>query len=82
MRNRLIMGAIRYETFKEKKQGHSYDIVSSIEARVKLYRETGNLEHVVDVANLCMIEFESPSHSNPNWESVDDGTHVEKRDPI
>ena len=79
MRNRLVMGALRYETFAEKRSGHTYDLIGSTIERLTAYQETGNMEHLVDAANLCMIEFETPSHRNPNWESVDDGMHVEKR---
>jgi len=74
------MGALRYETFEEKRhKDHGYDLIGSAIKRLELYQKTGNMEHLVDVANLCMIEFNYPSHKNPNWESVDDGIHVEKK---
>lgn len=79
MRNRLVMGALRYETFDEKRVRNDYDIIGSMEKRLAAYRRDGNLEHMVDVANLAMIEFECPSHRNPTWQSVDDGQHVEKQ---
>ena len=79
MRNRLVMGAMRYETFDEKHEGHSYDVMASVVDRADLYRQTGNVEHLVDIANLCMIEFECPSHVKANWDPVDDGVHVGKR---
>lgn len=79
MRNRLIMGALRYETFQEKEnKDHGYDLIGSAISRLQKYQSTGNMEHLVDVANLCMIEFACPSHSNPTWESIDDGEHVKK----
>lgn len=80
MRNRLIMGAMRYETFEEKRFSNTYDMLRSMEQRLQLYRETGNMEHLVDVANLCMIEFECPSHPRPRWDSTDDGVHVERKE--
>ncbi len=79
MRNRLIVGALRYETFEEKRLHNGYDIAGSIRARIDAYAKDGNLEHMVDIANLCMIEFESPSHRNPTWEAIDDGIHVERK---
>lgn len=79
MRNRLIVGACRYETFKEKKLNNIYKIIESIKHRLSLYKETGNQEHLVDCANLLMIEFECPTHPNPHFSPSDDNSyHVEK----
>lgn len=76
MRNRMIVGAYRY--------GQLYDVnllkrdmVGSIIKRAEKYRADGNQEHLVDIANLAMIEFVRPSHPNPKFASVDDGEHVE-----
>jgi hypothetical protein len=81
MRNRLIVGAIRYETFEEKKKHNKYDILSSIRRRLDAYEATGNQEYLVDSANLLMIEFECPTHPNPHFEAIDDGVHVEVKCP-
>lgn len=78
MRNRLIVGACRYETFDEKRANNQYKIMESIKDRLAKYEATGNQEHLVDCANLLMIEFECPTHTNPHFEPSDDGTHVEK----
>lgn len=78
MRNRLIVGACRYETFDEKRANNQYKIMESIKDRFAKYEATGNQEHLVDCANLLMIEFECPTHTNPHFEPSDDGTHVEK----
>lgn len=80
MRNRLIMGALRYETMANKrKSNHSYDMIGSAITRLQAYQETGNMEHLVDVANLCMLEYDAPSHRSPNWSPTDDGEHVQKK---
>ncbi|MEM6471706.1 MAG: hypothetical protein AAF802_19250, partial [Planctomycetota bacterium] len=68
-----------YETFDEKRLSNSYDMVGSMQQRLEAYQKDGNLEHMVDVANLCMIEFERPSHRKPTWAAIDDGIHVGKR---
>jgi hypothetical protein len=81
MRNRLIMGAIRYQPFAEKRQGHNYDLIGSIRARLDKYEQSGNQEHLVDCANLLMIEFDCPSHPDAHFEAIDDGTHVQERSP-
>jgi hypothetical protein len=67
MRNRLIMGA------SDKPQ---YDRINSILKRLNVYRQTGNLELLVDAANLCLCEFVEGQHPNRHWHAVDDGEHV------
>lgn len=65
MRGRLIMGAFRYEC--EDLDGYRrprkfFDNVPSMRQRLDAYEESGDLEHLVDVANLCMIEFRASRH--------------------
>lgn len=74
MRNRLVMGAMRYGRLHApgKKQ---YDRVASVKKRVQLYAETGNLEHLVDVANECLLEFEESRHPQRHF-GAGDGEHV------
>ena len=80
MRNRLIMGAMRYETFDDKRRtGCSYDYIASITSRLKKYQETGNTEHLVDAANCLMLEFEFGNHPTKHFSSIDDGEHVAKK---
>lgn len=77
MRNRLIMGAIRYGRINARKK-KKYNRVDSIRQRLDLYEETGNAEHLVDIANLCMLEFEEPNHPNFHWKAQDDSIHTEE----
>lgn len=74
MRARLVMGAFRYGTFEEQKHSRR-DNVPSILKHAVLYQETGNAEHLVDVANLALVEFTRPSHPDFHFESIDDGDH-------
>lgn len=80
MRNRLLIGRYRYGSFSEqlKAGGSDYDNVGSCIERLRLFQQTGNLEHLVDVANLCMKEFVCGKHPNRHFESSDDGVHVRK----
>jgi len=75
MRNRLWMGAIRYGVINEPGKP-KYDYMTSIVSRAKLYRQTGNQELLVDIANLCLVEFEQKGHPLAHFESIDDGDHV------
>ena len=74
MRWRLVMGAFRYKMFREQKRERR-DNLPSIERHLQLYRETGNGEHLVDIANLALVEFTLPSHPDFYFKSVDDGDH-------
>lgn len=77
MRNRLIMGAFRYGCFHS--QGKpKYDRTESIEKHVRLYREDGNLEHLVDIANIALCEFEESYHPLRHFKGLDDSEHIKK----
>lgn len=71
MRNRLIMGAFRYGT-KAEKDGLNirYDYAKAIKPRLELYLETGDIELLVDVANLALLEFQHGKHPKKHFGSV------------
>lgn len=75
MRNRLLMGAFRYGLL-EVKRHQRWDFLGSLERRIEQYKQTGSQEHLVDAANLLMLEFEFPQQANAHWLSIDDGEHV------
>lgn len=75
MRNRMLMGAFRYGLLHANVRPN-YGYVDSIERRLKIFRETGNMEYLVDIANICLIIFETKAHPNAHFESVDDGEHA------
>lgn len=78
MRNRLVMGAIRYGRLKSKNKAQ-YERISSMIRRLELYAQTGNDEYLVDVANMALLEFEEGTHPNKHFSSIDDGEHVKIR---
>ena len=73
--NRLIMGAFRYGQLNATDKA-KYNRIDSIRQRLDLYETSGNQEHLVDIANLCMLEFEEPNHDNAHWSAIDDGIHT------
>ena len=79
MRNRLIMGRIRYGGLHEHKGRVLYDHVGSAINRLRMYQRTGNAEHLVDSANLCLVEFTQEGHENFHFKSADDGYHSPKK---
>ena len=75
MRNRLIMGALRYGRIGASGKP-KYERTNPMIKRLNKYAETGNKEFLVDVANLCLLEFVECSHPNEHFDSIDDGEHV------
>jgi hypothetical protein len=71
MRNRLVMGALRYGRLNSPGKP-KYDLLKAIKARVDRYAETGNVEFLVDVANLALLEFEEGNHPNKHFAAIDD----------
>lgn len=77
MRNRLLMGRFRYGRMDRAEQ-RNYDRVGSALKRLRHYQVTGNLEYLVDAANLCLMEFEHGEHPSRHFEAADDGEHVDR----
>ena len=74
MRNRMMMGGLRYGIMA-RKSNKNYNYLADVERRLKLYRVTGNTEHLVDIANLCLLAFEFDKHPLKHFASADDGEH-------
>lgn len=75
MRNRLLMGAYRYGTIGAPGKPR-YDHAADCIARLSLYQEDGNMEHLVDVANLCLLEFVEGRHPRRHFAAQDDVLHT------
>lgn len=78
MRNRLIMGAIRYGRIHSPGKKKRDRIASAIH-RLRMYCVDANQEHLVDAANECLLEFEEPMYHPKNRLSFapkDDGYHT------
>lgn len=80
MRNRLIMGALRYGNVLGTVDKSKYDLVHSIERRVRLYKESDNAEYLVDIANYALLEFVNESHPKFHFEMIDDGEHAKLKE--
>ena len=80
MRARLVMGYYRYGGLTSPtRRATPHDNVGSAIRRLQTYYSTGNQEHLIDAANLCMVEFMVPScHPAPHWSSTDDGQHTRR----
>ena len=75
MRNRMVMGAFRYAPLCYQ-FGGNYDNIGSIQKRCKAYLEDGNGEHLVDIANIALVEWVT---KRPQFTPIDDGEHTQRR---
>ena len=71
MRNRLLIGSMRYGLIGSPGKP-KYDRPNCMINRLNLYKETGNLEHLVDIANLALLEYVEGDHPDKHWNVVDD----------
>lgn len=75
MRRRLITGGFRYgrllAQFKPR-----LDRTSDMARRVEEYRRTHNTEHLVDIANIAMMEFVEGRNPARHFTPSDDGEHT------
>jgi len=78
MRNRLIMGSLRYGKLGSPNKPQ-YNRMDSIQRRVEKYIKTGNLEHLVDIANISLVEFVEGNHTKKHFNSIDDGEHTRRK---
>ena len=78
MRDRLVMGAFRYGRLRASGKP-SYSRIASILKRPADYERHGNLEKLVDIANLCLCEFVEGEHPRRHWSSLTEGDHVSMR---
>ena len=76
-KNRMIMGYFRYGSLQSQIGRAKYDNVGSIEKRLSIYKSDHNREHLVDIANLAMIEF--ATHPDYPFNPSDDGVHAAKK---
>lgn len=77
MRNRMIVGGFRYGPTPTQKR-RAFDNISDIKRRLGLYEDEGNMEHLVDAANVTILECLKKSHPNFHFTPIDDGVHAER----
>lgn len=74
----MIMSYYKYGKIvkNHSKSDNHMDAVSNLLKRLEMYKETGNTEFLVDVANFAMIEFMNPQHENAHFKGTD-GDNIE-----
>lgn len=71
MRNRVVVSYHKYGPLADA-VAHGADFVKALETRLTKYRETGNTEWLMDVANYAMFEFMYPSHRDAHFRATSD----------
>lgn len=73
----MVMSYYKYGKMTQNhKVDNLMDAVANLEKRLEMYKETGNTEFLVDVANFAMIEFTYPQHPDAHFKGTD-GKNVE-----
>lgn len=68
----MVMSYYKYGKVNQNhKSDNLMDAVANLEKRLQMYKETGNTEFLVDVANFAMIEFMCPQHTNAHFRGTD-----------
>ena len=73
--NRKICGAVRYGLLGARDKP-KWDRISDAIRRLEAYRQDSNAEHLVDVANLCELEF---VEGDGVLRAQAEGEHVQER---
>jgi hypothetical protein len=76
MRDRLVVGALRYGLIGAPDKP-VYDRLGAIEEKLKEYRLTGNDELLVEIATGAMCEFVEGTHPKKHFAAGDDTKHLE-----
>ena len=71
MQNRMVVSYYKYGPIKTNLENRYTDTMASLEKRLQKYRETGNTEWLIDVANMCMMEFMYPQHPKAHFRATD-----------
>lgn len=69
-RNRMAMSYYKYGPIAVNFGEKLCKATPQIHARLKLYEETGNTEWLVDIANMCMIEWKYPQHPQAHFRAT------------
>jgi hypothetical protein len=60
------MGALRYGRLHAPGKPH-YNRIAGARKRLHQYEASGNLECLVDLANMALLEFEEGTHPKRHW---------------
>jgi hypothetical protein len=71
MQDRMVMSYYKYGPVKVNYEQKLINNMESLEKRLQKYKDTGNTEYLIDVANFAMIEFMYPQHKGAFYKATD-----------
>lgn len=75
MLSRIFVGEVRYGVAHRRKR-----YLDRLEKEVAAYRRTGNLEHLFNAANYCVLECIAPQHPKHHLDATVDSVTREPND--
>ncbi|KOA20137.1 hypothetical protein CLHOM_13320 [Clostridium homopropionicum DSM 5847] len=76
-KNRMITSYYKYGPIKNNYGEKLINAIENLEIRLKKYKDTGNTEYLLDVANFAMIEFMYPQHKDSFFKATDSEDKLE-----
>lgn len=70
MQNRIVVSHYKYGWISDCYDSGLAKAIESLEKRLELYKQTGNREWLVDVANFAMIEYTHPQHKDAHFRAT------------
>lgn len=64
MMDRFVQGHFRYGAPHRRKK-----YLTRLKKELEAYDETGNVEHLMNIANYCYLESECPEHPKSNFDA-------------
>jgi hypothetical protein len=68
--DRIVQSYYKYGWMSETYPNGLASAIGSLDKRLELYKQTGNREYLMDVANFAMIEYMYPQHPNAHFRVV------------
>jgi hypothetical protein len=70
-KNRMITSFYKYGPVKIDYGEGLIESIPTLEKCLQKYKDTGNTEYLVDMANYAMIEYMYPQHKNAHFSATD-----------
>lgn len=75
--NRMRQGTFRYGDIN-RQNIDNYNVVFEIHKRTELYKESKNLDYLIDTLNMVRIEYMKAKKSGKKLIPIDDGYHTKE----
>ncbi|MGM0411664.1 MAG: hypothetical protein ACQEQF_13005 [Bacillota bacterium] len=80
MKNRMIVSYFKYGRVRNSYKNGKINALESADERIKKYKETGNLEYLIDASNFIMCEYMYPQNEDAYFEGTDSNGSIGRID--